>query len=189
MQTPRWDDLVVVARVARAHGLRGEVILNPDTDFAEERFAPGRRFFVLDGPRIGVLVSRSVFFHRIRPVVGFEGIDSIEQTDALVGRELRIDPAELTPLPDGVYYQHDLVGCRVETPDGVAIGTVRKVDGAGNASRLVVDGDAGELLIPLAVDICPTIDPDGRRIVVNPPDGLLDLNVTRARRARRGRRW
>lgn len=189
MQTPRWEELVVVARVARAHGLRGEVVLNPETDFAEDRFAPGQRFYVLDGARVGELVSRSLFFNRIRPVVGFEGIDTIEQTDHLVGCELRIDPADLTPLPDGVFYQHDLAGCRVETSDGVEVGVVRKVDGSGNASRLVVDAESGEVLIPLAVDICTTIDPAGRRIVVNAPDGLFDLNVTRARRARRGRRW
>jgi 16S rRNA processing protein RimM len=186
MDTPRWEDLVVVARVARPHGLRGEVILNPETDFADERFSPGRRFFMLDGARMVEVVSRSVFFHRVRPVVGFEGIDSIEQADVLVGRELRIAPTDLLPLPDGMFYQHDLIGCRVETTDGADVGVVKKVDGSGNASRLVVEGASGEVLIPFAVDICPTIDPAGRRIVVDAPEGLFDLNVTRARRARRG---
>jgi 16S rRNA processing protein RimM len=118
--------------------------------------------------------------------VGFEGIDSIEQADVLVGRELRIAPTDLLPLPDGMFYQHDLIGCRVETTDGADVGVVKKVDGSGNASRLVVEGASGEVLIPFAVDICPTIDPAGRRIVVDAPEGLFDLNVTRARRARRG---
>jgi 16S rRNA processing protein RimM len=188
MDTPRWDDLVVVGRVARSHGRRGEVILNPDTDFLEERFQPGQRFFVLDGPRVGTLVARSVWFHRDRPVVGFDGYESIDQAEALAGTELRIDAADLLPLPPGVYYHHDLIGCLVETADGAAVGTVRSVDGAGAASRLVVDGPSGEQLIPLAVDICRTIDPARRRIVIDAPDGLLDLNVGRPRRVRQGRR-
>jgi 16S rRNA processing protein RimM len=188
MDTPRWDDLVVVARVARSHGRRGEVILNPETDFLEERFQPGRRFFVLDGPRVGTLVARSVWFHRDRPVVGFDGYESIDQAETLAGTELRIDASDLQPLPPGTYYHHDLIGCRVETADGTEVGTVRSVDGAGVTSRLVVDGPSGEQLIPLAVDICPTIDPAHRRIIIDAPDGLLDLNAGRSRRGRQGRR-
>ena len=189
METPRWDDLVVVARIARPHGLRGEVVLNPETDFLEERFRPGHTFYVLDGAKTVTLVLRSAWFHRSRAVVGFEGLDRIEDVEALAGRELRIEAADLQPLPDGVFYHHQLVGCRVETAGGDAIGTVVKVDGAGDASRLVVDGGEGEVIIPLAVDICRTIDVAGRRIVIEAPEGLLDVNVVRARRARRSRRW
>jgi 16S rRNA processing protein RimM len=189
MNTPRWDDLIVVGRVARPHGLRGEVILNSETDFADERFQPGQRYFMLEGARVVPIVARSVWFQRIRPVVGFEGFDSIEAVEPLVGRELRIEPGELLPLPPGMYYHHDLVGCQVETADGTDVGTVIKVDGGGDASRLVVDSAGGELLVPLAVDICRTIDPAGRRIVIDAPDGLLELNVLRSRRAQRGRRW
>lgn len=189
MDTPRWDNLIVVARVARSHGRRGEVILNPETDFLEERFQPGRRFFVLNGPRVGTLVVRSVWFHRDRPVVEFDGYESIDQAETLAGIELRIEASDLQPLPPDVYYHHDLIGCVVETADGTAVGTVRSVDGAGTASRLVVDGPSGERLIPLAADICRTIDPAHGRIVIDVLDGLLDLNVERSRRVRRsGRR-
>lgn len=188
MDTPRWDDCIVVARVSRPHGLRGDVVLHPETDFLEERFRPGDRFFVLEGARIGVMTLRAARFQRGRPIVGFEGIDTIEAAEVLAGRELRIDPSALVPLPDGVYYHHDLVGCRVETMDGADVGVVTRVDGGGVATRLVVDGATGEQLIPLAVDICRTIDTEGRRIRIEAPDGLLDLNVGRSRRARRGRR-
>lgn len=189
MDGVRWDDLVVVARVARPHGRRGEVILNPDTDFAGERFQAGRRFYMLDGPRVTTVTAASVWFHRDRPVVKFDGYDSIDQAETLAGRDLRIAPAELVPLPPGTFYHHDLVGCRVETADGTDVGTVRVVDGSGTASRLVVDGPDGEVLIPMADDICRVIDPSGRRIVIDAPDGLLDLNTGRSRRVRQGRRW
>jgi 16S rRNA processing protein RimM len=189
MDAGRWDDFVVVARIARPHGLRGEVILNPETDFADERFQVGRRFFMLDGVKLAEMTVRSVFFQRQRPVVGFEGIETIEQCEPLAGRELRIEPSELLPLPEGVFYHHDLVGCRVEAVDGTDLGIVIKVDGAGDACRLVVDGPSGEVLVPLAVDICRTIDTAQRRIIIEPVEGLLDLNVGRSRRIRRGRRW
>ncbi|MCX6551419.1 MAG: ribosome maturation factor RimM [Acidobacteria bacterium] len=189
MTDAAWDDLVVVARIARSHGLRGEVILNPETDFPDERFAPGRRLLVRQARGVVPLVVRSVWFQKTRPVVGFEGIDAVEDADELAGLELRIAPDELAALPAGMFYQHDLVGCRVETVGGVMVGEVERVDGSGAASRLVVRSDAGEELIPLAEEMCPVIDTAGRRIVIAAPEGLLGLNETaRSRRERRGRR-
>ena len=186
MGAPRWEDLVVVARIARPHGLRGEVILNPETDFAEDRFRPGRRLYLLEGASVAQVTVRSVWFQRARPVIALEGVESIEQAELLAGRELRIEASELTPLPQGVYYQHDLVGFRVVTVGGIDVGTVARVDGGGSATRLVVDGPAGEVLVPLAVDICRRIDTAAREIVIDAPDGLLDLNAVGRRRARRG---
>jgi 16S rRNA processing protein RimM len=90
--------------------------------------------------------------------------------------ELRVPVGELEPLPDGMFYRHDLVGCRVETAGGQAVGDVVKVEGDLGASRLVVDGPGGEVLVPLAQAICVVIDIAARRIVVDPPEGLLELN-------------
>ncbi|MFO7691623.1 MAG: ribosome maturation factor RimM [Vicinamibacterales bacterium] len=180
-----WDDLVVVARVARPHGRRGDVILNVETDFPEQRFAPGNRVFVRRSAEIGSLAVRSVFFMKARPVVGFEGFASIDDAETLVGLELRIPAGELAGLPPGMFYHHDLVGCRVETPGGDAVGEVVRVEGSGEASRLVVETPRGEELIPLASEMVPVIDTAARRIVVTAPDGLLGLNDTaRSRRAR-----
>jgi 16S rRNA processing protein RimM len=181
-----WDDLVVVARVARTHGRRGEVILNPETDFPEERFRMGQSFRASD--RAAPLIVRSVWFHKSRPVVGFEGVDTMNDAEELAGLELRVPVEALAPLPPGVFYHHDLVGCRVESPEGAEIGVVTRVDGNGAASRLVVDTASGEELIPLVQEMCPLVDPKARRIVVAAPDGLLGLNVTaRRERVRRDR--
>jgi 16S rRNA processing protein RimM len=90
---------------------------------------------------------------------------------------LRIPAEQLATLPPGAFYHHDLVGCRVETTGGAPVGTVEAVEGAADASRLVVAGATGEILIPLATDICTTIDVRARRIVIDPPAGLLDLNA------------
>ncbi len=180
-----WDDLVVVARVARSHGRRGEVILNLETDFPEQRFAPGNRVMVRRGAEAEALVVRSVFFMKARPVVGFEGFESIDDADTLAGRELRIPADELADLPPGMFYHHDLVGCRVETTGGDAVGEVAAVEGSGEATRLVVKTPRGEELIPLVSEMVPVVEPQARRIVIAAPEGLLGLNETaRSRRMR-----
>jgi len=177
-------DLVVVARVARAHGRRGEVILNLETDFPEQRFAAGNRLMVRRGAEAETLVVRSVWFMKARPVVGFEGFESIDDADTLAGLELRIPADELTDLPPGMFYHHDLVGCRVETAAGDVVGEVVAVEGGGEASRLVVGTPRGEELIPLVSAMVPVVDPQARRIVVAAPEGLLGLNETaRSRRS------
>ncbi|MEK6629994.1 MAG: ribosome maturation factor RimM [Acidobacteriota bacterium] len=186
MTEAEWDALVVVGRVARPHGRWGEVILNAETDFPEERFRPGRQLLTRRGVDVMALTVRSARIQQGRPVLGFAGVESIDDAQALAGCELRIAVADLVPLPPGMFYQHDLVGCRVETVDGIDLGVVAAVDGSGAASRLVVDGPAGEQLIPLTQDICRIVDPAARRIVIAPPDGLLGLNDTRrSRQARR----
>src|SRR5262249_55922669 len=122
------------------------------------------------------LVIVSVRFHRERPVIGFEGVSSMNEAEALAGLELRVPADRLMPLPGGSYYHHDLVGCRVETSSGEAIGEVADVEGTAGGSRLIVKGPRGEVQVPFATEICRVVDPDAKRIVIEPPDGLLDLN-------------
>lgn len=171
-----WEQFVVVGRVARAHGNRGEVIVNPETDFPEARFRPGSDVFVLRGDRIERLTIDAARFHRNRPVVAFQGLSSMTEAEALAGAELRIDPAAITTLGAGEFYRHELLGCRVETVEGVVVGAVARVEQGPGADRLVVEGERGEVLIPLAQDICVNIDVAGRRVVIAPPEGLLELN-------------
>jgi 16S rRNA processing protein RimM len=118
----------------------------------------------------------TVRFQHDRPVIGIAGVETMNDAEALAGRELRVPIDSLAPLPAGTFYRHDLVGCRVETRTGDAIGTVTAVEGSLAGSRLVVAASGGELLIPLVAPICTTIDPAAKRIVIDPPEGLLDLN-------------
>jgi 16S rRNA processing protein RimM len=174
-----WDEMAVVGRIARAHGNRGQVILNLETDFPEARFHPGAELFVLRGAAVEPLTLTSVRFHGERPVIGVAGVESMDAAEALAGLELRVPADQLASLPEGMFYRHDLVGCRVETRLGDPVGVVSEVEGTLGGSRLVVVGAAGEVLIPLASEICTAIDPAAKRIVVDPPEGLLDLNVGR----------
>jgi 16S rRNA processing protein RimM len=170
--------MAVVGRIARAHGIRGQVIVNPDTDFPDDRFRPGARLYVRRGDETGALTITTARFHSGRPVIGIDGVETMNDAEALAGLELRVPVEELAPLPSGTFYHHDLAGCRVVTAGGEYVGTVEGVEGGHDGSRLVVAGTrGGEILIPLAADICRTIDVAGKRIVIEPPDGLLDLNA------------
>jgi 16S rRNA processing protein RimM len=169
------DDLILVGRVARAHGNRGQVIVNLETDFPEERFRVGARLLV--GPDRRERDVQSVRFHQGRPVIGLSGVVTMNDAEALAGAELKVRQSELAPLPDGTFHRHELIGCDVEDEQGRRIGRVAAVEGTIDRSRLVVEGEKGEVLIPLVDGICVNVDPRARRIVVNLPEGLLDLNV------------
>ena len=169
-------DLLLLGRVARAHGNRGQVIVNIDTDFPEERFAAGQTLRVDQNGRLTERKIVSVRFHQGRPILALEGIESMDDAEALAGAELKIESSDLAPLAPGTFYHHDLVGCDVTDTSGRHVGSVIRVDGPLDRSILAVEGRHGEVLIPLVADICVTVDPASKRIVVDPPDGLIELN-------------
>jgi 16S rRNA processing protein RimM len=178
-----WDDMVVVGRIARPQGHRGQVIVDPATDFPEERYKPGSTVYIQRGGTLEPLVITAARMHQGRPVIAIEGVDTMNAAEDLAGTELRVTVEALQPLPPGMFYEHDLIGCAVETTEGLPIGVVTKVEGGGEGSRLVVQGKgADEILIPLTDAIVVGVHLAARRIVVQPPDGLLDVNVSRKQR-------
>ena len=174
---PQWDEMVLVGRVARPHGLRGEVAVEPETDFVEARFARGSQLWVDGAGGPEALTIASARLQGPRPLVAFAGRERREDAEALAGRELRVPETALQPLPEGRYYHHQLRGCVVETEAGARVGTVTRVDETAGDGCLVVAGPAGEVLVPLVADICVAVDVEARRIRIAPPEGLLDLNA------------
>jgi 16S rRNA processing protein RimM len=171
------DELLLIGRVARAHGIRGQVIVNPDTDFAEDRFRVGQVLLVGPADRTTPRRIAAARFHQGRPVVAFEGVETMTDAEALAGAELWLPASTIPPLPVGTFYRHDLVGCEVrDVSDGV-VGRVTDVQGPIDRSHLVVQGQKGEVLIPLVDHICVRVDPAARVIVVDPPEGLLEANL------------
>jgi 16S rRNA processing protein RimM len=174
-----WDEMVTVGRVARPHGLRGDVVINPETDFVEERFAPGATVWTRSERGEEALTIVAARIQGGRPIVGLEGFTRVEDVERLSGLELRVPEAALQPLAPHTYYQHQLVGCVVETLSGETVGTVARVDGGIGTSLLAVEGARGEVLVPLTQAICVGIDVAARRIRIDPPEGLLELNESR----------
>ncbi len=176
MSLAAWDEMAVVGRVTRPHGTRGAVLVDPETDFPEARFRPGRTVYVRRGGEVAPLTIEAARVHQGRPLVTFREVASLTAAEALAGVELRVPEVDLEPLPEGRFYRHALVGCRVVTVRGVLVGEVAAVEGESDASRLVVAGVGGDVLVPFARAICVRIDPAAREIVIDPPEGLLDLN-------------
>jgi 16S rRNA processing protein RimM len=195
MTFDEWQTAVTVGRVVRPHGHRGQVVVAAETDCAAERFRPGAIVYVV---RDGAVTAVTVIDSRPqddRWVVGFDAVATMNDAEALRGAELRIAPGDAKALPADRFYLHDLMGCRVTTVAGRDVGVVERVDPGSSAPMLVVAGPDGEVLVPLAESICRRVDIASRAIVIDPPEGLLELNSAprsttsgAARRRQRGER-
>ena len=153
-------------------------MVQPETDFAGERFREGAELIWNRGSEAGPVRVADGFPHQGRWVVAFEGVDSMNDAETLRGVELRIPREALHALPPGAHYVHDLEGCEVVTTAGVGIGRVLRVDFGAAQPLLVVDGGAGnEVLVPMTEGICRRVTPAEKRIDVELPEGLLELNA------------
>jgi len=166
------DEWVTLAVLGRARGIRGEV-----TAFAlskPERYASLREVFLFpEGSRREV---ESAWFHDNRLVLKFRGVDTMSDAELLTGCEVRVPRAERVPPAPGEYFESDLIGCEVvERDGGASLGRVTALQDAGSSGVLEVEGG---LLIPFVRAICVAIEPEARRIIVQLPEGLKELNQT-----------
>lgn len=174
-----------MARVLRPHGRRGEVAAEILTDFPDRltRLQQAQLWNGRTEPPRSVRV-RSCWLSQNRggqAIFHFEGSDSISDAEMLVGLEVQIPLSERIALPAGTFYISDLVGCEIyERDSGKLIGRVRDVQFPGEELKgtplLEVDSSHGEILIPLAQEICVQIDTATRRIEAVLPEGLRELN-------------
>jgi 16S rRNA processing protein RimM len=170
------DDDVVIARIVKARGIKGEVACDLETDFPE-RFDTLDQVTVKmgDGERLRLAVEWH-WFHNGRVILKFEGYDTMTAAQGLVGGLLVIPESERLPLERGEYYEYEIVGSEVIGPEGRRLGRVTGLMRTGGTDLLVVEGEQKrEHLIPFADDICIDVDLKGKRIVVSPPEGLLEL--------------
>jgi 16S rRNA processing protein RimM len=174
---------VTIARILRPHGRRGEVAAEILTDFPE-RLKTLSSATLWDGRsaprRVAVHSCWLSQSHGGQAIFHFEGSDSISDAEKLVGLEVQIPFSERMQLPGGSYYVTDLIGCEVREKTGAKIGQVRDVQFTGGdvagTPILVVDSPKGEVLIPLAQEICVRVETGARLIEVVLPEGLRDLN-------------
>ena len=163
----------VAARIGKPHGLRGEVTVQVHTDDPQGRFVPGATF-ATDPPERGPLELRGVRVHQGIYLLAFEGHPDRTAAEALRGtRLLVVDDAE--DEEDEGWREEDLLGCEVVLPDGSALGTVSALHVRPVQDLLEVRTTRGEVLVPFVDELVPEIDEEGRRVVVDPPPGLLEL--------------
>ena len=168
-------DLVAIAKIVRTRGLKGEVVATILTDFPERFDSLATVVGVdADGKRRELKIE-DFWFQKDRIILKFSGHDSVEDAELLRGVEICIAESEAIPLDAGEYYDWQLTGCRVETAAGLAIGRVRELMRTGGTELLVVEDGERDYLIPFAESICVEVDIENEKIVIDPPEGLLEF--------------
>ena len=170
------DGLVAIGEIARAHGLRGEVRVTPLTDHPE-RFERVTECVLWDATRDERETCRitTARRHGDALLVTFAGCRSPEEAQALVGRLIAIPRSHALPPPEGSFYPWQLQGARVTAEDGRLVGHVTGIEQSGSQDLWIVAGEDREHLIPAVPEIVIDVDVAAGRVVIRPPDGLLEL--------------
>ncbi|MBP8534266.1 ribosome maturation factor RimM [Streptomyces sp. MK37H] len=166
---------LVVARIGRAHGIKGEVTVEVRTDEPELRLGPGA-VLATEPASAGPLTIESGRVHSGRLLLRFEGVRDRNAAEALRNTLLiaEVDPEELPEDPEE-FYDHQLIDLDVVTVDGTEVGRISEISHLPYQDLLVVKRpDGGEVLIPFVSEVVPEIDLEAQRAVIDPPPGLLD---------------
>ena len=167
---------MAIGEIARVHGLRGEVRVTPLTD-RPERFERVTECVLWDAARDERETRRitTARRHGDALLVTFSGCGSPEDARTLVGRLIALPRAQALPPPEGSFYPWQLEGAQVSTEDGRLVGRVTGIEHSGAQDLWVVAGDGREHLIPAVPEIVLDVDVAAGRVVIRPPEGLLDL--------------
>jgi 16S rRNA processing protein RimM len=168
---------LVVGRIGRPHGVRGEVTVEVRTDEPEARFAPGS-VLATDPADAGPLTVERARWHRGILLVAFAGVPDRNAAERLRGTLLVIDSADIPPSDDpDEFHDHELLGLAVVTTDGQRVGEVADVLHHGQDLLVVRRPSGEEVYVPFVKAIVPEVDPGAGRLVIDPPPGLLELNA------------
>jgi len=167
--------MLLVGVVRRPHGLEGEVSVEPFTD-VPGRFAPGLRVEWRRGEEAKMLTVRSARPHGGRLLISFEGFPGVDFARTLSGGELAVPDEEAAPPPPGWYMSHEVEGWRCEDRQGQLAGHVRRLEMTAAGPLLSIELPSGkEALVPFVHPIVVLVDEGERRVVIDPPEGLLDV--------------
>lgn len=167
---------LLVGRIAKAHGIGGEVSVDVRTDDPDLRFARGAQIETEPADR-GPLVVETTRWHSGRLLVRFAGVSDRGAAEALRNTLLVVDSAtSVAPEEADEFWDHDLIGLDAVTTDGALIGQISDVLHAPGSDLLAITrSGGGEVLVPFVSEIVPSVDLQTRRVVVAPPEGLFEL--------------
>lgn len=170
------ESLVVIAHTTRTRGLKGELVADLLTDFPDRFQGLARLFAVAPGGEPWPIQLENHWFQKDRVILKFTGYDTVEAAQALINHDFAVPESESVQLAPDEYYDWQLEGCRVETVTGDQVGVVKGVMRTGGVHLLIVAGDQQkDSLIPLVGSIVIKLDTEGKLIVIDPPEGLLEL--------------
>lgn len=174
---PSRETMLRVGRLTKAHGLKGALKVEMYTDEPDKRFVPGATF-TLQVPKDSAWVGKSLTLNELRwynehPVAFFEGVDDRDAAESLVKAILWVDvEGEASSDPDA-WYDHQLVGLRVER-DGVTVGKVLRVEHFPAQDLLVISSASGEVMLPFVKTLVPSVDIASGVVTITPPGGLFE---------------
>ncbi|HVT65326.1 MAG TPA: ribosome maturation factor RimM [Mycobacteriales bacterium] len=166
---------LVIGRIAKAHGIAGEVSVDVRTDDPDHRYVRGASLET-DPPENGPLTIAATRWHSGRLLIRFDGVADRNAAEALQGTLLVADSETSRDGDADDFWDHDLIGLAAFTVDGVPLGTVTDVLHPPGPSVLVIDREgAGEALVPFVAEIVPAVDIEAGRVEIDAPVGLWDL--------------
>ncbi|WP_034487011.1 ribosome maturation factor RimM [Actinomadura oligospora] len=165
---------IVIGRIGRPHGVRGDSTVDVRTDDPELRFAPGTEI-ATDPAGAGPLVVEQARWHSGRLIVRFAGVADRNDAETLRGTWLVVDADDIPESDDpDDFHDAQLVGLAVRTVDGTDVGEVTDVRHHGQDLLVIRRTGGGELLVPFVTALVPEVDVAGGALVIDPPAGLLD---------------
>ena len=169
------NESVIVARIARAHGIHGGLLLDVETDYAEALFRPGQRLHVVgEAHQLGEVTLTEARPHSGRWLVHMQDIPDRTAAEALRGASLGIPRSDLPDLPADGYLLNDLIGMTVVEGDH-SFGTITDVYDFPSGPMLAVDIEGQERLIPFQPEIVDSVETAAEKVNVTLPKGLLDV--------------
>lgn len=175
MSAEQW---FTVGKIANTHGIRGELKIVPQTDFADIRFAKGSKLSMQregGSERVQVEIASSRL-HKNVYIVKLNGFDDINQVEKYKGWLLKVAGSDRDPLEEGEYYYSDIIGCRVVTADGEELGTVSEILSPGANDVWVVEQEghrAKQILLPVIDDVILKVDVPAKCVTVQLMEGLI----------------
>ncbi|RIX51849.1 ribosome maturation factor RimM [Paenibacillus nanensis] len=172
------EKMYTVGKIVNTHGIRGDIKVLPQTDFAEERFAPGSKLFMVneqtgEAREVKVAGSReqkNVYFLKL------EGFDNINEVEKFKGWSLKIPESQQGELEEGEYYYHEIIGCSVVTEEGEELGKISEILSPGANDVWVVDPSKGkgkQLLLPFIDDVVLNVNVADKLVTVRLMEGLM----------------
>ena len=176
MEPEEPSSFITIARIVRPRGNKGEVLVESFTDFPDRFDNLEEVWLEFEDGRLQKTALESTWEHKGRRILKFAVSDTISSAEKLVGCLVQIPREQAVRLPAGTYFDHDLIGCTVEDIHGKRLGFVQDILRISGNNQLVVKGRDREFLIPAVESICTEISVEKKRILVDPPEGLMDLD-------------
>ena len=176
MEPEEPSSFITIARIVRTRGNKGEVLVESFTDFPDRFDILEEVWLEFEDGRLQKTALDFTWEHKGRRILKFVDFDTISSAEKLVGCLVQIPREQAVRLPAGTYFDHALVGCSVEDTHGKHLGVVEDILRISGNNQLVVKGRDREFLIPAVENICKRISIKKKQILVDPPEGLMDLD-------------